>query len=201
MAIRFQCGSCRQPIEIDDEWASKLVACPYCRKTITAPAVSQLDEPDRIPTATPLRPPTSDAGEGTIATQNASLQDHPNRIAIVAFALSCLMVVQVFAFSRIARDHEQEFQALIERTEELQKEGVGAFAANQQALLTLATSGDGTFPAWLLGYSLLPVGMIGCWLGALACGLIGVRRPRNRRWAVASLALAFLIVILKMGGG
>lgn len=54
MAIRFACPSCRQPIEVDDEWAGQSVGCPYCRKVITAPAVSSWPS-DQIPMASPLR--------------------------------------------------------------------------------------------------------------------------------------------------
>ena len=54
MAIRFQCGACSQPIEVDDEWALRAVACPYCRKTITAPSESTLGDLSRIPMASPL---------------------------------------------------------------------------------------------------------------------------------------------------
>ncbi|NLE58955.1 MAG: hypothetical protein GX616_11375 [Planctomycetes bacterium] len=57
MAIRFACPSCRQPIEIDDEWAGQSVGCPYCRKVITAPAVSSWPS-EQVPVATPLRQPT-----------------------------------------------------------------------------------------------------------------------------------------------
>lgn len=49
MAIQFQCVSCRQPIEVDDDLASKIIACPYCRKTMTAPAESQLGDLAAIP--------------------------------------------------------------------------------------------------------------------------------------------------------
>src|SRR5512138_3207750 len=40
MAIRFACPSCRQPIEVDDNWAGQSVACPYCRNVVTAPSSS-----------------------------------------------------------------------------------------------------------------------------------------------------------------
>ncbi|MGQ9651572.1 MAG: DUF7560 family zinc ribbon protein [Phycisphaerae bacterium] len=56
MAIRFVCPSCRQPIEVDDEWAGQSVGCPYCRKVITAPAMSSWPS-DQIPMANPLREP------------------------------------------------------------------------------------------------------------------------------------------------
>ncbi len=51
MAIRFLCASCAQPIEVDEEWALKPVACPYCRKTVTAPVESQIDDAVGVPMA------------------------------------------------------------------------------------------------------------------------------------------------------
>jgi hypothetical protein len=53
MALRFACPSCRQPIEIDDEWAGKSVGCPYCKKVVAAPTSSTWP-PDQIPVATPV---------------------------------------------------------------------------------------------------------------------------------------------------
>ena len=37
MAIQFSCPSCRQPIEVDDDWANQEVSCPFCKKVVTAP--------------------------------------------------------------------------------------------------------------------------------------------------------------------
>jgi len=52
MAIRFDCPSCRQPIEVDDSWAGQSVACYYCRNVVTAPDKSTWP-PGNIPTAVP----------------------------------------------------------------------------------------------------------------------------------------------------
>lgn len=52
MAIRFQCPSCRQPIEVDDAWSGQSVACPYCRNVVTAPAASTWP-PGQVPVASP----------------------------------------------------------------------------------------------------------------------------------------------------
>ena len=56
MAIRFACPSCRQPIEIDNEWAGQSVGCPYCRKVVSAPHASTWPE-SQIPVGTPVRQP------------------------------------------------------------------------------------------------------------------------------------------------
>ncbi len=55
MAIHFACPSCRQPIEVDDDWAGQSAACPYCRNVVTAPAASTWPSTD-IQQAAPGRP-------------------------------------------------------------------------------------------------------------------------------------------------
>lgn len=42
MAIQFFCAACKQPIEVDDDFANQAVTCPYCRKVVTAPPLSDL---------------------------------------------------------------------------------------------------------------------------------------------------------------
>jgi hypothetical protein len=55
MAIRFSCPACQQPLEIDDSWASQSVACPYCRRVVTAPQASTWPA-GSVPMAAPGRP-------------------------------------------------------------------------------------------------------------------------------------------------
>lgn len=52
MPIRFACPSCQQPIEIDDQWAGQSVACPYCKRVVTAPTASTWPAGE-IPVASP----------------------------------------------------------------------------------------------------------------------------------------------------
>jgi hypothetical protein len=40
MAIQFPCPSCKQPIEVDDEYAGQSAACPYCRRVVNVPTES-----------------------------------------------------------------------------------------------------------------------------------------------------------------
>lgn len=53
MAIQFFCVACRQPIEVDDEFANQTVTCPYCRKVVTAPAASEGVMLNNPPVASP----------------------------------------------------------------------------------------------------------------------------------------------------
>ena len=63
MAIRFACPACQQPLEIDDGWAGQSVACPYCRRVVTAPQSSTWPS-GGFPMANPARPlePTGPMG-------------------------------------------------------------------------------------------------------------------------------------------
>jgi hypothetical protein len=65
MAIRFSCPSCQQPIEVDDDWGGQSVACPYCRRVVSAPAQSSWppgDVPVASPAQTGFSPPPPPAG-------------------------------------------------------------------------------------------------------------------------------------------
>jgi len=54
MPIQFNCSGCGQAIEVDSEFAGRLVACPFCHATVEAPSESRLVTP---PVATPSPPP------------------------------------------------------------------------------------------------------------------------------------------------
>lgn len=56
MAIQFNCPSCRQPIEVDDEHAGQVASCPYCRGVVTVPPTSTY-QTEPVP---PARPATQD---------------------------------------------------------------------------------------------------------------------------------------------
>ena len=53
MAIRFQCPSCHKPIEIEDAWAGRSVACCYCEQVLEAPHESTW-APDETSHASPV---------------------------------------------------------------------------------------------------------------------------------------------------
>ncbi|MCK6484613.1 MAG: hypothetical protein L6R00_10830 [Phycisphaerae bacterium] len=57
MAIQFRCTGCGQSIEVDDEFAGRLVGCPFCHSSVAAPAASQAI-PAAVPQATPMGAPT-----------------------------------------------------------------------------------------------------------------------------------------------
>ncbi len=206
MAIRFQCGGCSQPIEVDDEWASKNVACPYCHKTIMAPSESTLGDLSRIPTASPLSiPGGAEAGMGTPGAPFPAVAPfpaispliyHPNTLALVAFALACVVLLSLFAVGGLASSHELEIQSFQERVWELQREGKGLLAATQQATAELYGEHGGMPPRWMMVSGLIELGAGLAWIATLVCGIIAVRRPRRRGWAVASLVVVAIAPLL-----
>lgn len=55
MPIQFECPSCKQPIEVDDEIGGKAAACPYCQRVVTVPVQSTY-VPQQVAIARPLSP-------------------------------------------------------------------------------------------------------------------------------------------------
>jgi hypothetical protein len=204
MAIRFQCSSCGQPIEVDDEWAAKSVACPYCRKTITAPAESTLGDVSQIPMATPLAMPGRlDSAPGASAPPYPTtmpLAHHPNPLALVAFGLSCFTLLLLFGAGAIASAHALEMESLQERVLELQQSGTPMMVATQQAMGEAYKESGGMPPRWMVLMGLMQMVALVTWVAALICGIIAVRRPRRRGWAVASLVTLGILPLMFCAG-
>jgi hypothetical protein len=66
MAIRFQCPSCHQPIEIEESWAGRSVACCYCDQVVEAPHESTWAPDEETPSASPAGPASLDVQRGLI---------------------------------------------------------------------------------------------------------------------------------------
>lgn len=198
VAIRFQCTACGQPIEVDDEWASKPVLCPYCQKAVTAPAESQFGP---IPVATALRPDAQITGETAPSPEFHAREPRRNRCAVVALMLVGVMIVQVFAISRIAAAHQDFFRELGEKIKAEVDEGTDSMVATQRTWLEHIESLGGTIPGWMQALSLLCCGMVLTWIGAVVFGIIGALRPYRRQWAVLALVLSGLTPVMFCCGG
>ena len=166
MAIRFQCGACSQPIEVDDEWAQRAVACPYCRKTITAPSESTLGDLSRIPMATPLM----DVGS-TVALPAPSSYAPPdskaNPLAVAAFILAAAMIILLLSGAMIVTSHALEL-------EQLQKElqpmpGVDS-GSQLRAVMEYIDAHGGQFPGWLVAVGVLQISSMAACAAAIVCG-------------------------------
>lgn len=196
MAIRFQCSSCLQPIEVDDEWASKAVACPYCRTTITAPAESTIADLTEIPMASPLATghtvPTQPPSPGYV---QASSAQHPNRIAMIAFALACGEVLLLAVMQWIMASHRLEVEEFVTSMESAT--GLSEMVEAQSEFF----KARGGIPRWLVAIVALEV-MAGLnWAAIVVCGIIGVRRPNRRKLAITALVVAGLVPIVFCCGG
>lgn len=196
MAIRFQCSSCSQPIEVDDEWASRAVACPYCRTTITAPAESTIADLTEIPMASPLT-----TGQ-TVPTQvpspdhlQALSAQHPNRIATVAFALACGELLLLAAMRWILASHRLELEQLMTAMESAT--GLTEMVEAQNQFF----KSRGGVPSWLIALMALEIAAGLNWAAIIVCGIIGARRPNRRKLAITALVVAGLVPIVFCCGG
>ncbi|MCG3130599.1 MAG: hypothetical protein FLDDKLPJ_01364 [Phycisphaerae bacterium] len=197
MAIRFLCPSCRQPIETDDVWAEKLVACPFCRTTVTAPALSTLGTVETVtgvPGARPAWSPDaswSNADTGApgppqfVADGDSARKDAgARRLATLAIVLAGLSIVAFTAMSLIIAPHREELFAF---TKDFQDGG--SFMQAQKEMMNDLMNRPGGIPGWYVGSS------VAMWLGALLwapaliLALLGMRRAAARSRAITALLM------------
>jgi len=185
MAIRFQCPACSQPIEVDDGWALKAVACPYCRKTITAPSESTLGDLSRIPMASPLI-----FGDAAVAfptppvSSSAASGSAANPTAVAAFILACAMVLLLSSAVIVLGSHSLDWEQL---QKDLQAQS-GADAGSQvQSMMRYFEAHGGRFPGWLVAVGWLGVFAMAAWPAAIVCGLLALQRRARRPLAVIAL--------------
>lgn len=201
MAIQFQCTGCRQPIEIDDEWGGKQVACPYCRRTITAPETSTLDELGGVPVAQPATRPTPDSipafPDGPpppIPPATAALgTSGSGTIAIVALVLTLCFVGCTLGYVGILRAHVDEFAAAIDPGT-METNPMGAWSE------FLQQEYGGTPPGWMLALSALMFGGLAFWVAALVCSIIALRGSTRRGMGLGCLLTCAIWPVLSCCG-
>lgn len=200
MAIQFHCVACGKPIEVDDSWAGRLVECPYCHDTVTAPAFSSmgvapaasgpLDEPRR---------PVAPEYEGSLASPHVPSSMYPygpakssgysarrgNRVAVVALILACAALMIGLGASIAAA-------SIVIST-------VGADASQEQMEAFMEEAAKDP-PPGLLKAGFAMMGSAGVWLAGLVCGIVGVsREPRGVAiGALCVLAVPALLFILAL---
>lgn len=187
MPIQFLCVSCGDPIEIDDEWAGKSVACPFCRSTVVAPTESTYETPPVVPAArgveldmadgTRLHPPGASGG---------------NLVALWAFGCACLSLLAFFVFSAVIMSRVMD---------ELGPEFTPPqFQAYMYDLLEA-----GEPPKWL-GSALLAFFLAAAlWVAGLICAILALRSRPRRGFAYAAIGLlgvlpAWILLGLVAGG-
>lgn len=190
MAIRFQCPSCTQPIEVDDVWAGKTVACPYCRRHVAAPLDSTLAPAAEVPYASPLGA-TADAAAPVADSQ---MEGRPaNRIAAVALMLAVVTLGFLTAWRILINPYLPEIESA--------RAGARDFSEIMQAsnAVFLDENGVATPEAVLLFLCLLAGGA--AWVAATVCGIVGATRAVRRKWAVAALVICGVTPIVFCCGG
>lgn len=182
--IRFQCQSCSQPIEVDEEWAGKAVACPYCKSTVTAPAQTTLMDLDQIHTASPASI-TADPLAHATPDQAIPVVQSRNTVAVVALSLSVLLIVLFVTAAMIISPHQMEmenFQKMLQASDTSAKSQLQIFE-------DFTDQYGGTWPGWFIAFMVIQMITIPIFLAAAVCGIIGVRRRNRKNLAVISLAI------------
>ena len=190
MPVRFQCPSCTQPIEVDDPWAGKLVGCPYCRSTVTAPQQSTLSEPDIVPTAAPLRPPMPAAAD----PHGAVLAYAPegNRFAFIAALLCGLVLLLILLSLAIQSAHYMELEELQKELSKAGSDFAAQFEAAQRFMRQQQRDGVG----WLITLGIVEMMTLAGVLTALIFGLLGLTRPARRGLTVFAITVSSAILLL-----
>ncbi len=181
MPIRFACPSCRQPIEIDDQWAGQSVACPYCRNVVSAPTTSTWQTPE-IPMARgaggAFAPPPPPRDAGYSAPPATSSAGWALTLAIVSAVLAFVGgMVWAVTVSSVIMDRLGPNASQAEITREY-----------QQMLL------NKTLPQSPFTSMAAIVGLL-CAIGGLILGLRSLARREPRR-GVAIAAVAVSVVFL-----
>ena len=180
MSIQFLCPACSQPIEVDDQWSARPVACPFCRKTVTAPAASTFEPEDVAPRASPIASPSPPIlGAGTV---DAVRQASGNPVALWAAGLAAASLVFNLAFRLTVVPRMFELAGPDATPQEV-----------QQAVMDQMSGG--AVPGWLAAGSLILMAGGALWVAGLVCGIISVAKPGRRGLAVGSLALCGVTLV------
>ncbi len=186
MEIRFPCPSCKQPIEIDQEWAARAVACPYCRKTVTAPAESTLGPIDDIPMGRPLSAPQLPSDEHP-ATQPPTPS---STLSVAALITACSMIVMIVIGTLIAAPHAPE---LIEM-----QQSDASMEERMQSIQRLMASEGGSMPAWFVAMVMFSCVSMIAWPTAVVLGILALYRSSRKNLAVIALVICGLFFIMNL---
>ena len=189
MEIRFPCPSCKQPIEIDQEWASRAVACPYCRKTVTAPAESTLGPIDDIPMGRPLSvpsfPQTPSYGDAATPSPTPS-----GVLSVAALITACFMILMVIIASAIMVPHAAELMEVDQNS--------STMGEKLQGMQRLMVSEDGSVPVWLMAAGMFSCASMLAWPAAVILGILGLYRSSRRNLAIIALVICGLFFIMNL---
>ena len=193
MAIQFPCPSCGQPIEIDSGWSGKVVECPYCRKTVTAPRESTYHPAPETPVA---RPAAGTTGFEAISEAPAVPQHlqptERNLVAVWALVFSLSSLACFITGIVILAPHADELAPFAEMLNEDKSvsEVNRAFMEHWQGMV----------PGWMVGFTLVMLMALALWLVGVVCGILGLRRKPRKRFAIAALVVSALVAVQTLAG-
>jgi hypothetical protein len=177
---------------VDDEWAQRAVACPYCRKTITAPSESTLGDLSRIPMASPLLA-VGNAVALPAPASYAPPNPNANPLAVAAFILAAAMVILLLSRAMILASHALDLEQL---QKDLQPKPGAASGSQLQAVMEYVNAHGGQFPGWLVAVGVLQISAMAACAAAIVCGLLALRRTARRALAVIALVSCGCVVLL-----
>lgn len=191
MAIRFQCPACSEPIEVDLDWARRVVRCPYCQRTVTAPAESTLPAQDEIPVATAVPGRREFQSSSDPVAPSGSVPPYPpaaqtNRAALVAMILAGVTLVLWLLYFQTASAHRveiQEFYGFLQKQSD-------AGTPSMTAMMKYTETQNGQLPAWMMTMSVLMVAGMATWIATVTFGIVGLFRPIRRAMAITALIIA-----------
>jgi hypothetical protein len=222
MAIRFYCPACTRPIEVDDEWVSRRVTCPYCRRVISAPSESLIgDAHVGVGGPPPVPPGSASEGEASphyaevggrydaeagmergVASpgwESAPIGAPPVRrpvrrgFAIAALVLTGLLLVGVICTGVISVQHEAELLDFMKDS------GSGRNA--MEGLKLLSDRHGGQYPSWFMTYMLASVSMFVLWPAALVCSIVALVRREKRALAIPPFVACVLLLLFFVCSG
>ncbi len=198
MAIQFNCVSCQKAIEVADEWSCRLVECPYCGDTITAPGISQTPVRPAVPRATPASDfagstpqPAYQSAPQAYETRDFELVAPRKQFDGLALAglLFCLASMVLYGVATVLF-----VTAIFER--------VGPNATQEQ-LEAFAKEVSEDPPAWATKMLMLGLLAFGVWLvGAIMSVIAFVRNRKDPRGKLAFWALllsSYLPLLMLLG--
>ncbi|MCZ6655044.1 MAG: hypothetical protein O7D91_18710 [Planctomycetota bacterium] len=182
MAIQFNCPGCRQPVEVDDEWAGEHVTCPFCQRVVTAPAESTITtlQNNLPPTARRLSP----SGPGGMIETGAAPPPRYNRMAVAGFGLG-LAAIFLIVLGQIMLQFVVDEMGPNPTFEEQQKKTMELYSDPE------------TRGRMLMGLGSFCLSSV-CWLTGVIVSVIAVTRKDlpGRRLAIAGVTCSALIPLL-----
>lgn len=171
--------------------------CPYCQRTVTAPAESMLPAAEQIPTAKGIATRREfEVAEDSVGATGAvpPLPPRPasNRAAVAAFFLILASMALYMVMTRTLAANEsawREYERILKET--MEQDGSPMSAASK-----FIESQGGTMPGWMISFTLAGMGSLVCWLGSIVFGIWGAFQPFRRGLAVGALCLAGMMLVL-----